>query len=76
MMSQPSSEERRKFVLVFTGPAASRDGTALPVRGLISYMEQWFNWKNEMQLDLPLSARVEIKEADDKPPADERDKTK
>jgi hypothetical protein len=69
-MSQPSSEERRKFVLVFTGPATSQDGAAAPIRGLVSYIERWFKWKNEMQFDLPLNAKVEIKEADEREKAE------
>jgi len=75
MMSQTPSEERRKFVFVFTGPVDGVPGREELMQSVAKYARIQ-GWKVEMQLDLPLSAKVEIKEADDKPPADEPNKTK
>jgi hypothetical protein len=65
-MSQPPSEERRKFVFVFTGPAVRESGKpcAELMQSEVKFAEAILGWKSEMSLDLPLSARVEIKETD------------
>jgi hypothetical protein len=73
-MSQPPNEEHRKFVLVFTGPAHGRPVlpeaiSSAPVEIIVTawvlMMMDKYGWKSEMSLNLPLSARVEIKEADE-----------
>lgn len=62
-MSQTPSEERRKFVFVFTGAPVLADGTSC-VDGMIGFAKKVLGWKLESTMNLPLTTKVKIDTAE------------
>ena len=61
-MSQASSEERRKFVFVFTGPVVNREGKACEesMRLVGLFADRIQGWTLEESHNVPLTATIQI----------------
>jgi len=61
-MSQPPSEERRKFVFVFTGPVVDEKGIRCEdiMSGLTGLAKFTFGWKVEESHCVPTTATIQI----------------